>query len=75
MGWPKLSMKVWRIDDLNQKDNIAYGVVNLPNSTGSHSLEVHTWRPMSDWSEESYNFYLGAPPKLVNSNPVVKNLD
>jgi hypothetical protein len=45
-------------------DNIAYGVVSLPNTTGSFELEVPTWRPMSGWSEESYNFFLGGPPKL-----------
>ena len=56
-------------------DNIAYGVVNLPNQTGTFELEVPTWRPMRGWSEESFNFYLGGPPKLVNSDPVVKNLE
>ena len=56
-------------------DNIAYGVVNLPNQTGHFELDVPTWRPMRGWTEESYNFYLGGPPKLQNSDPVVKNLD
>ena len=56
-------------------DNIAYGVANLPNCTGSFSLDVPTWRPMRGWTEESYNFFLGGPPKLQNSDPVVKNLD
>ena len=74
-GWPKLSIKVWRVDDLGVIDNIAYGVATLPNQSGSHELEVPTWRPMSGWSEESYNFFLGGPPKLQNSDPVVKNLD
>ena len=74
-GWPKLSIKVWRLDDLGKFDNIAYGVVNLPCTSGSFELEIPTWRPMSGWSEESYNFYLGGPPKLQNSDPVVKNLD
>ena len=30
---------------------------------------------MTGWSEESYNFYLGGPPKLQNTNAVVKNLE
>ena len=30
-GWPKLSLKVWRIDELGNADNIAYGVGTLPN--------------------------------------------
>ena len=33
-GWPKLSIKVWRVDDLGKMDNIAYGVINLPNHSG-----------------------------------------
>ena len=56
-------------------DNIAYGIVNLPNETGAFDLECPTWRPMTGWSEESYNFYLGGPPKLVNTNAIVKDLD
>ena len=30
---------------------------------------------MASWSEESYNFFLGGPPKLEHTGPVVKNLD
>ena len=68
-------MKVWRLDQYGKLDNIAYGILNLPNETGAFDLECPTWRPMTSWYEESYNFYLGGPPKLVNSNAVVKNLD
>jgi len=46
----------------------------LPNETGSFNLEVPTWRPMTGWREESYNFYLGGPPKLVNTDTIVKDL-
>ena len=73
VGWPKLTLKVWRLDGTSKEDSIAYGVVNLPNECGFFDLEVPTWRPMSTFAEESYNFYLGGPPKLVNSNSVVKN--
>ena len=74
-GWPKLSIKVWRVDDMGKIDNISYGVINLPNQTGHFDMEIPTWRPMRGWTEESYNFFLGGPPKLQNSDPVVKNLD
>ena len=73
--WPKLTMKVLRLDEMGKHDYIAYGVVNLPSTTGSFDLECPTWRPMSGWSEESYNFYLGGPPKLTRVDPIVKNLD
>ena len=46
----------------------------MPNETGSFNLEVPTWRPMTGWREESYNFYLGGPPKLVNTDTIVKDL-
>ena len=65
-GWPKLSMKVWRVDSYGKMDNIAYGVVNLPNKGGSFELEVPTWRPTNGWGDEASNFYLGGPPKLQN---------
>lgn len=29
---------------------------------------------MTGWREESYNFYLGGPPKLVNTDTIVKDL-
>lgn len=71
---PKLQLKVWRLDSFGKLDTIAYGVLSLPNETGSFDLECPTWRPMSGFREESYNFYLGGPPKLVNSDAVVKDL-
>ena len=70
-----MTIKVWRLDENGKIDNIAYGVTTFPNKVGSFELEVPTWRPMSSWYEESYNFFLGGPPKLVTSDPVVKNLD
>ena len=30
---------------------------------------------MTSWTEESYNFYLGGPPKLANGSSIVKSLD
>ena len=72
---PKLNIKVWRLDQYGKLDNIAYGVMNLPNETGSFELECPTWRPMSGWREESYSYYLGGPPKLVNSDPIVRDLN
>jgi hypothetical protein len=68
-------MKIWRLDRYGKLDNIAYGIVNLPNETGSFDLEVPTWRPMSGWREEAYSYYLGGPPKLVNSDPIVRDLN
>ncbi len=68
-------MKIWRLDSYGKLDNIAYGVINLPNETGSFDIECPTWRPMSGWREESYNYYLGGPPKLVNSDPIVRDLN
>ena len=29
---------------------------------------------MTGWREESYNFYLGGPPKLTNTELIVKDL-
>ena len=72
---PKLNLKVWRLDQYGKLDNIAYGVINLPNETGCFELECPTWRPMSGWREESYSYYLGGPPKLLNSDPIVRDLN
>lgn len=71
---PKLQINVWRLDQYGKLDTIAYGVVNLPNETGAFDIECPTWRPMTSWREESYNFYLGGPPKLLNTDPIVRDL-
>ncbi len=71
---PKLQLKVWRLDQFGKLDTIAYGVVSLPNETGAFDLECPTWRPMTGFREESYNFYLGGPSKLTNTDPIVKDL-
>ena len=68
-------MKVWRLDEFGKLDTISYGVVCLPNETGSFDLEVPTWRPMTGWQDESYTYYLGGPPKLTNVDPLVRNLN
>ena len=72
---PKLQLNVWRLDQWDKLDIIAYGIVNLPNETGAFDLECPTWRPMTGYREEAYNFYLGGPPKLKNTDPVIKDLD
>ena len=71
---PKFQLKVWRLDQYGKHDTIAYGVCNLPNETGSFDLEVPTWRPMTGWREEAYNFYLGGQPKLLNTDTLVKDM-
>ena len=73
-GWPKLVLKVWRLDSFGKHDIISYGVVNLPNETGCIELECPTWRPMSGWREESYNYYLGGPPKLSGIDSIARDL-
>ena len=72
---PMLVIKVWRLDQYGKLDTIAYGCIKLPNETGAFDLECPTWRPMTGWREESYNFYLGGPPKLLNTDPIVRNLN
>jgi hypothetical protein len=69
-----LQLSVWRLDQYGKHDTIAYGICNLPNETGSFDLEVPTWRPMTGWREESYNFYLGGPPKLGETGVIVRDL-
>ena len=67
-GWPKFLFKVWRLNDINKYDVISYGVMHLPNETGSFTLECPTWRPIVGWREEALNFYLGGPPRLTDSD-------
>ena len=73
-GWPKFLLRTWRLDPYGKIDTISYGVVSLPNEVGSFDVECPTWRPMGGWKDESYSFYLGGPPKLLNLDPLSRDL-
>ena len=74
-GWPKLQLRVQRVDSNGKIDTIAYGVDSLPTSAGSYQLKATTWRPMSGWIDESHNFFLQNPPKLASNQALAQNTD
>lgn len=58
-GWPNAVFKVWRLDETNKIDILAYGIVPLPKTAGFHTIYCNTWSPMGDWRFGSLNFFLG----------------
>jgi|TARA_B110000208_G_C11687261_1_gene400992 hypothetical protein len=52
-GWPRLILKVMKMDDWERIEVVAYGQASLPTTSGSHRIEVNTWRPMGSDFEEA----------------------
>lgn len=52
---------------------MANGVINLPNKAGFFELECPTWRPIGNWKEEAYQFFLSCPPKLNDKASISEN--
>ena len=48
---PRIKVEVYQLDELDRLDIAGYGMVHLPLSTGTHSLEIHCWRPAGSWYE------------------------
>jgi len=72
-GWPRLLLRVWRLDLYENIDIIGYGSLYLPNQPGSHDLICETWRPRGSPLQESQAFYLEAPPKLTGADVLSSN--
>lgn len=67
-GWPRLLLEVWQLDDYGRLDLCGYGVAQLPQTPGSHTLSIATWRPVGSPAEELSAFYLGGNLRLARTS-------
>ena len=74
-GWPKLELRVWRLDNVGRMDLLSYGLAALPCSPGFFELECPTWRPIGSWQEEALAFFVGGPPRLLTQDALNKQID
>jgi len=63
IGWPQLSIRVYRADKHKRIDLAGYAVVHVPASPGNFSLEVPVWRPRGSLCEWIHSLFLGGYPR------------
>ena len=57
-GWPRIVVKIWKLDQTNTIDLLSYGTMNLPNSPGYHELSFATWSLHGNIREETLSYFL-----------------
>ena len=67
-GWPRLLVRVWRLDLYENIDIVGYGSCLMPNQSGPTDLICETWRPKGSPMQESQAFYLEGPPKITGAD-------
>lgn len=74
-GWPRLIVRLWKLDDTNKVDLVSYGTTILPNTSGYHEIEFETWSLKGNVTQETLCFFMGSKPLMNTSDPVNSNLD
>ena len=52
-----------------------YGFAHIPATPGSHKIEIVTWRPCGNLSDQLWANYLGATPQLKDQSLVYEPVD
>ena len=74
-GWPKLVCRVWKLDETDTVDLIAYGTLNLPMNKGFHKMEFDTWVLHGNREQEAKSYFLDSKPNMNSIDPVANKLD
>lgn len=74
-GWPKLQLRIWRLDDVGRIDLISYAITSLPCGAGYYEIICPTWRPLGSWQDEAMAFFVGGPPRLTTEDALSKDLE
>ncbi|KAA6376809.1 MAG: putative transforming growth factor beta-1 precursor [Streblomastix strix] len=75
LGWPKLALQVFRIDQYGNYDLEGYGYVQIPISPGMYNLKCVTWKPTGTLKEEFAESFMGITPRLRDESLVVSSED
>ncbi len=74
-GWPHGILKIWKFDEANKLDIIAYSKFIVPLESGFHELECKTWTPIGDAKSSDLAFYFGNYPRVRDISHIVFNDD
>nr|XP_006818832.1 PREDICTED: Meckel syndrome type 1 protein homolog [Saccoglossus kowalevskii] len=63
--WPQLFVEVLSLDSWQRYRTEGYGYIDFPNTSGTHELEIKTWRPQGNsLIDEMRRFFIGGSPEL-----------
>ena len=51
-SWPRIVVQVWGLDEDSRLELKGYGFTHMPSVPGMHDLEIATWKPLGNTSEE-----------------------
>lgn len=67
-GWPRLQLQVFQVDAYGRYDMAGYAFINIPCTSGSHTLTIPTWRPLGNFKEELQGRFLGGKVRLTSQD-------
>eukprot|EP00742_Colponemidia_sp_Colp-10_P007445 GILJ01008017.1.p1 GENE.GILJ01008017.1~~GILJ01008017.1.p1 ORF type:complete len:482 (+),score=52.76 GILJ01008017.1:268-1713(+) len=70
LSWPKVFLHVHSCDMWDRHRLEGYGFVDVPNTPGSHSVTISTWRPEGTIREEMFSYFVGGSVQLEDLRSV-----
>ena len=71
-GWPKLTTKIYKLDETDTIDLVSYGTMNLPITPGFHECSCDTWSLHGNRKQETFSYFLDSKPTMDKNTPVTK---
>ena len=71
-GWPKLTAKIYKLDETDTIDLVSYGTMNMPITPGYHECTCDTWSLHGSRHQETFSYFLDSKPNMRNDDPVTK---
>ena len=71
-GWPKLTCKIYKLDETDTIDLVSYGTLNLPVTPGFHECSCDTWSLHGNRKQETFSYFLDSKPIMSNNEPITK---
>lgn len=73
-SWPKMILKILKLDETNTIDLLSYGTIILPSAPGHHEIEFDTWTLHGNMWQETQSYFLDSRPIMNKSDPIASNL-
>lgn len=71
LGWPRIKVEVYEIDDYDRTILGGYGFVYVPVAPGRHKLQCYIARPRGSLLEEVNGAFLGGHNRYLEPNAVM----
>jgi B9 domain-containing protein 2 len=71
-GWPQIVFHAYTLNDFGAKQIIGYGMANIPNISGRHTLTIPMWRPIGPHTAEMKALFLSSSTTLADLDSINK---